>query len=88
MHNVPKSKDERGTVDALDEFGVLMDRHVINERVFDARADRVPARAEVFEPAQDQRLAKNDLYRIVVELFFADCDDIGKDVGIWIPSRS
>ena len=65
-----------------------MVRHVIDERVFDARADRIPSGAEVFESAQGQRLAKNDLYRIVVELFFADWDDIGNDVGIWIPSRS
>src|SRR5687767_2932427 len=81
-------KNEGGAMNALDKFGVLMNRHVVDERILDARADGVPSCAVVLETAQDYRLSQDDLYRIMVVLFFADCDDVAGDVGVRIPARS
>src|SRR5438874_5860504 len=80
-------KDERGAFDAFDDFGVLMDRHVVDERILEARADFVPVRAVVLETAQDYRIAPNDLDGVVIEHLFADGDDIADDVRIRIPTR-
>ena len=73
-------------MNTLDEFGVLMNRDVVDEGVFDIRANRVPLRAIVLEPAQDQRMAQDDLDGIVVEHFFADGDHVGDNVRIRIPT--
>src|SRR5688572_1310953 len=75
-------------MDALDKFSVLMNRHVIDERVFDARADSIPTCPIVLEPAQNHRVAHHDLNGIVVELLFADGDDVSDNVWVRIPTRS
>ena len=75
-------------MNTLDKFSVLMNRHVIDEHVFDARADGIPTRAIVLEPAQNHRVTQHDLNRIVVELLFADGDDVSDNVRVRIPTRS
>lgn len=80
-------EDERGAFDAFDDFGVLMDGHVIDKRVFDARADFVPVRAIIRQAAQDHGVAQDDLDGIMVEHLFADRDHIADHVRVGIPSR-
>src|SRR5918993_2295398 len=75
-------------MNALDKFSVLMNWHVIDESVFDARADGIPTRAIVLEPAQNHRITHYDLNGIVVELLFADGDDVSDNVRVRIPTRS
>ena len=79
-------EDERRTFDAFDKFGVLMDRYVVDQSVFEARADFVPVRAVVFQAAQDQRITQNDLHGIVIEHLLADGNDVADDVGVRIPT--
>jgi len=75
-------------MNALDNFSVLMNRHVIDESVFDARADGIPTCPVVLEPAQDHRITQHDLNGIMVELLFADGDDVSDNVRVRIPTRS
>jgi hypothetical protein len=73
-------------VDPLDELGVLVNRHVVNQNIFDSRADEIPVGAVVFQPAQNQRIALHDLHSVVVKHLFADCNNVGGDIGIGIPT--
>jgi hypothetical protein len=65
-----------------------MDRHVVYQSIFDRRADKIPVGTVVFQTAQDQRIAQDDLHRVMIEHFLADGNDIGSDVRIGIPARS
>ncbi len=58
MHNKSEVIDESLSLQPLDSLGVLMNRHAVNEGIFDARVDHVPVGAVVFQPAQDQRIAQ------------------------------
>ena len=82
MHRGPRSKTNAEPMNALDEVGILMNGNIINERIFETHADGVPAGAVVFEPAQNQRIAQDDMDRIVIELLFAHGDDIADDVRV------
>ena len=64
-----------------------MDRHIVDERIFDSRADRIPASAIVLEPAQNYRIAADNPYGIVIELLLPDSYDIANYIWIRIPSR-
>ena len=80
-------EDECRAFDAFDDFGVLMNRHVIDQRIFDARADFVPVRAIIRQAAQDDGVAQHDLDGIVIEHFFANGDDVADHVWVRIPSQ-
>src|SRR5258706_3241244 len=81
-------EDKGRALNAFDEFGVLMDWHVVNESILETHADRVPAGAKIFQPAQDQRLSEDDVDRVVVVHLLADGHHVAANVRIRIPSRS
>src|ERR671923_744368 len=64
-----------------------MNRHIVDERIFDSRADGIPAGAIVLEPAQYYRIAADNPHRIVIELLLADGYDVADNVWVRVPSR-
>src|ERR687891_73851 len=64
-----------------------MDRHIVDERIFDSRADGIPAGAIVLEPAQNYRIAADNPHGVVIELLLADGYDVADNVWVRVPPR-
>ena len=76
-------EDEGGAFECVAEL-LLVDRYRVNQDVLDRGADLVPLGAVIPQAAQNHRSVFGDLDEIVVRMFAANGDSMGRNVGRWI----